>query len=63
MLPADASDMRSAVAMRSVWLLALDAMLAERTPPVAVWLLDAVIAAFRENRTCTPAYSTHKSIT
>jgi hypothetical protein len=59
----NACIVRSAIAMRSVRLFALNAVMAERTPPVAVWLLDAVIAAFRGACTCTTACSTHKSTT
>ena len=58
----DACLMRSATAMRSVRLLALDASGAEYAPPMAVRLLCAAIAAFRGVLTCTPASSVHKGI-
>jgi hypothetical protein len=57
----DARLVRSAAVMRSVWLLALDAMRAERTPPLPIVRRLRVVTVDPGLRTCTHASDTHKS--
>lgn len=59
----DAHQMRSAVAMRSVWLLGVDAPRAEPAVHVPVDCLLVACALVCTDSVCTPASSKHSSIT
>ena len=58
----DTGIVRSAVAMRSVWLPRANSVLAKRAVDASLAMRTVASATLRQLRTCTPANSIHRSI-